>query len=485
MKTVAKVIAILLGIVAVSAVMAPTVYQILPMFKFERILNRLIMIFTIAAVLVYLRVKRSRFLEGGLQGGLNLKNQNWPSFFLMFATGFGILTVLSGVRFIFGDAEWSMRFPVSMEGVLLFLEITVACLIIGMIEEFFFRGFLFSSMRERLHWPFWASLAVTNLIYTAVHFVTDKSPYVSDQPRIVDSFRVLLAPFSGWLHVEKFWPEMLGLFIFGVFLNSLVIQAKSLLPAMGFHAGCVFFVKLDGYFIHVLKTNPMLFGTDRAVDGMLAWALLIIAGLIISKSNLLRLRQAVLVAFLLCLAPHSMSLAADQARAKDADVQPIYRFSDNLQAAETSILYRSGEERTGQWKGEGFVFPGLNDTTEVQIKSQTYAGEERKGIFFHPAEKAVKRLRFSKVPPGARMKLFYGLDDASVDEKSTVFIYLKIRLGKHELRRIIIPNKKGWHEAILPLGIVSFLKQDLPVTFEITCEVPQNRPLSFDAEIFT
>lgn len=482
MKTVAKVIAILLGIVVVSAVMAPTVYQILPMFKFERILNRLIMIFTIAAALAYLRVNRPRFLDGGL----NFRNQNWPSFFLMFATGFGILTILTGVRFIFGDAEWSVRFPVSMEGVFLFLEITAACLIIGVIEEFFFRGFLFSSMRERLQWPFWASIVLTNLIYTAVHFVTDKSPYVSDQPRIVDSFRVLLAPFSGWLHMEKFWPEMLGLFIFGVFLNGLVIQAKSLLPAMGFHAGCVFFVKLDGHFIHVLKTNPMLFGTDRAVDGMLAWALLIIAGLIISKGNLLRPRQAVLVAFFLCLTPHSMSWAANQEHAaKEAALRPIYRFSDNLQDAETSILYRSGEERTGQWKGEGFVFPGLNDTTEIQIKSQTYAGEERKGIFFHPAEKAVKRLRFSKVPPGARMKLFYGLDDAAVDEKNTVFIYLKIWLGKHELSRIIIPNKKGWHEEILPLGIVSFLKQDVPITFEITCEVPQNRPLSFDAEIFT
>ena len=58
-----------------------------------------------------------------------------------------------------------------------------------------------------------------------------------------------------------------------------MLRAGSLYPAMGVHAGCVFFLKLDGKFVEFLHNDSVPFwGSTQIYDGMLGWVFLVLLG---------------------------------------------------------------------------------------------------------------------------------------------------------------------------------------------------------------
>ena len=65
MKGFLKFIAIFSGILLVSAFLAPILYDFLP-FKFERIFNRIVMIGTLLAIVIFVRVNKETFSRLGL-----------------------------------------------------------------------------------------------------------------------------------------------------------------------------------------------------------------------------------------------------------------------------------------------------------------------------------------------------------------------------------------------------------------------------------
>ncbi|KKU86964.1 MAG: hypothetical protein UY17_C0034G0011, partial [Candidatus Beckwithbacteria bacterium GW2011_GWC2_47_9] len=220
------VISVILGL---SIFLAPWLYTFLP-YKFERIFNRLIMIFSLAAVLLFVRVRRAALTELGFEWSGKKSAQQIAAGFLC---GFLVLLLFLGIKVALKQAVWApdaeslVAFGLQVGGAFF------AAFLIGVIEEFFFRGFVFKTCLGQWRWPLLLSLLATNVFYSLIHFVAFYKPFVDPTPGWIDSLRLAGAPFIALGGIGQFWPEALGLLIFGMILSRIVLTARSLFPAIG------------------------------------------------------------------------------------------------------------------------------------------------------------------------------------------------------------------------------------------------------------
>ena len=285
MKPFLKFLLVIFAILFLSVFLAPWLYTFLP-YKFERIFNRLVMIFSLAAVFLFVRVKKSWLAGLGLAWSGKKSRREIAAGFL---TGFLLLAIFLALKVFFKQAVWA---PAAMNPAALGLQAAgalFAAFLIALIEEFFFRGFVFNTLHAHWRWPLLLSLAATNLFYALTHFVTFYKPLVDKTPSWIDSLRLIGAPFMALGGIRQFWPEAAGLLIFGMILSRAALTARSLFPAIGLHAGCVFFVKLDGVFFDFPeRVNRLLFASGKFYDGVVGWLFLGLIGWMLEQ----RLRQA-------------------------------------------------------------------------------------------------------------------------------------------------------------------------------------------------
>ncbi len=275
MKSFLKFILIFSCILLLSAALAPVLYKLMP-FKFEKVFNRLVMIFSLLAVLFFVRFRRESFQSFGLAW----ERDSLAMAMKAFATGLFILVLLSATSIALGNAHWHPTKGWGWHWLWRIPKFLNAGILIGIIEEFFFRGFIFRSFKEKFSWPLFPSLIVTNVFYALIHFVSDYSPFIGPDPTFQDSFKLMAAPFQSLANWRGIGPHAFGLFLFGLVLNDQVLRTRSLYPAIGLHAACVFFIKLDGFFVDY-TSHGLLFGTNTLIDGALGWSFLILLGIVL------------------------------------------------------------------------------------------------------------------------------------------------------------------------------------------------------------
>ncbi len=268
-----KVILFLLSFAAVlllAVFLSPLLYQILP-FKFGRIFNRIVMIGTLICVVAFVRIKKETFMELGLIWQKDSLRFLLTAFFAPVV----VLSVYVAIQMFVGEAVLSLKDISAWKWIQRIILAVLTGLLIGTIEEFFFRGVVMNACRRV--WTsgkgLWLSLFVTNIFYSILHFVNAKKPFVDSTPDFIDGFRLLAAPFSSFAEFGTFWPGFVGLFIFGLMLSGLTLKTKSLYPAIGLHAGAVFFIKSDGLWVDFSTTN-MMWGSGKMYDGFAGWGAL-------------------------------------------------------------------------------------------------------------------------------------------------------------------------------------------------------------------
>jgi len=278
-KSFFKWIFLMLGVLTLSVFLAPVLFDILP-FKFERIFNRLIMIFTIALAVWAVWSRQLSFPSESLRW----KGFGWAGFISAFAAGFLTLISISFLKMGFGIVSlefslnspeaWAQRLGMSL----------LSALVIGIIEEVFFRGFIFSMLQKKMAWPVLPCILVTNVFYSLIHFTGGKKMFIGPDPDFKDSMKLLAAPFQNLMDWQMILPGAIGLFIFGVILTLLFMRTGSLYPCIGLHAGCVFFLKMDGVLIRHEDRAPLwVFGGGQNYDGLLGWAALLILGAVLLR----------------------------------------------------------------------------------------------------------------------------------------------------------------------------------------------------------
>lgn len=275
MKSFLKFLLIVGGILFLSAVLAPILFKFLP-FKFEKIFNRLVMIFSLASIFIFVRMDREKLAGYGLYGAPRI-----PALLTAgFAGGFLTLVLVTFVKLAAGAARFEME-PLSWEWILKPLSVLFSAFLIGLIEEFFFRGVVYQSMVRQFRWPVWASVLGTSVFYSIVHFVSVKKPFIGPDPGIADSLKLVAAPLASLAGWPEFWRGAVGLLIFGVVLNLLSIRSRSLFMSIGLHAGCVFFVKLDGFMVEFSNHAPLLWGSAKMYDSISGWIALTLMGFLL------------------------------------------------------------------------------------------------------------------------------------------------------------------------------------------------------------
>ena len=273
-----------IGIILLSVLLTPPLSALLsPFFRFEKIFNRLVMIFAVSAAVLFVLIPKMK------KGGAAFDRETWRVYGFdftrpwkkLFLYGFlaGAISVilLAVIEVAFGPRY--LRSPLLIQDIIeRFLKGVMSGMTVGIVEEFFFRGFIYTRLRKKLHVILAVILA--SAFYSLTHFFDNGQIFIPENPGIRDAFRLLF----GYLEPLVMRPQMIvnefiGLFLFGVVLNLAFIRTRSLFLSIGIHAGSVFIVKWQYSFVRSGDdmADPF-FGKIPYYDGSIEWIVLILLG---------------------------------------------------------------------------------------------------------------------------------------------------------------------------------------------------------------
>lgn len=292
-------LACFVGVLLAAALAAPWAYHVgqwaagevallksLGAQPFHRYLNRCVLLMALAAMWPLVKAFR---LSSAQALGMAWRADSRRKLGLGLAVGFGsllgaaLLMALAGVR----NFNFSLAPSVLLE---LAVNATLSAAVVAVLEELFFRGVVFGTLRQSLS----ISVAVigSSLIYSALHFLArvehagpvEWSSGLALLPRMV---RGIAAP-------ENLAPAGLTLAVAGAVLALAYQRTGSLWFSIGLHAGWVFWLK-----VFKTVTSPgaqpadAFWGTDKLLDGWLA--LLVMAAVLAGVARSRRLGQAAAV----------------------------------------------------------------------------------------------------------------------------------------------------------------------------------------------
>jgi len=158
----------------------------------------------------------------------------------------------------------------------------VTALLVGFLEELFFRGILFRGLLEDSRPAI--AFAAANLLYAVSHFFKPPEEFLVTGIDPLAGFRFLalcLAPFLD--RPAAIFPGIVGLFIIGVVLSYALVRTGSLYFSIGLHAGWVFAIKtlpLYGYFTR--EDLGWVFGAKpKIVSGAATWVGILLVGAVV------------------------------------------------------------------------------------------------------------------------------------------------------------------------------------------------------------
>lgn len=279
MKSFLKFIVIFVSILLLSALLAPVLYDFLP-FKFEKIFQRLVMVLAFLSIAVFVKIRRDTLVRYGMdwrQDSLKLLRTG-------FLIGIVTLLVFTAVEMLIGNARFSLRDYNAITWVRKITGCFLTAIVIGPLEEFFFRGFVYTSLRDKLcRGKILPGMVLTSLFYASIHFINLRRPAISADPGFMDSLKLIAAPLQSFADWQGVWPAAIGLFLFGMVLNYAAVRSRSLYASIGLHAGCVLYVRMVGYFVGFMEQHKLFLSTKKVYDGVLGWIFLLAIGFLFSK----------------------------------------------------------------------------------------------------------------------------------------------------------------------------------------------------------
>ncbi|MCA9323390.1 MAG: CPBP family intramembrane metalloprotease [Planctomycetes bacterium] len=148
--------------------------------------------------------------------------------------------------------------------------------VIGCLEDVSFFGFLHLVLGRRL-WP-------PALVFGVTHFLhIDKQAAFGEEPWL-HGFQALGYMVDGLERIGDAGVEFAGLILLGLVLCGLRRVTGSVWVAMGLHGGWYWQRTIGRKWSEDSSGDlEWLFGTDRFIDGLLGWALVLATGLVLSN----------------------------------------------------------------------------------------------------------------------------------------------------------------------------------------------------------
>lgn len=237
---------------ALGCLIAPWVYlgiqelAHLPVFselaedRFERVATRCVQV--IALLLVWPCLRHSGTVErvkpylawSRPRGGLLLR---W------FGLGVGTVVVIYALGVLSGNYIFQPRYAEPWRNVVKPFEILVGALLVGVLEEYLFRGFIFGVLRARF--AMIAAALASSLFFSGIHFLRPRLPAAPEQITWLSGFDLFPHMFTLFQPAHD-WDFALTLFLMGMTLCALLVRHGHFYGIAGLHAGWVWALQTGG-----------------------------------------------------------------------------------------------------------------------------------------------------------------------------------------------------------------------------------------------
>lgn len=285
-----KILIVFLLIVCISCIIAPFVKVALDSllssspfmvrlldyehgsYDFGKVMRRIML--TVAILIIFL-LRKPLLLKSVTTLGIKNTQWWWRQFQIGFILGIGMLTMYTSFLYANGTKIFEIEVKSFSDLMAQLLKIFFVAVLIGCIEEIFFRGFILQSLLKDMQAVF--AVFISSTFYSSLHFLkieSHSSPGI--QPFI--GFMVIYRFFENLiLNFTTILPSLVGLFLVGVVLSYACLRTNSLYLAIGLHAGWVFLIKVNHLFFDNVKSSlRWLYGDSNMVTGVLGWILLIV-----------------------------------------------------------------------------------------------------------------------------------------------------------------------------------------------------------------
>ncbi len=183
-------------------------------------------------------------------------------------SGLVILLALSIALLLFGVRVTK---PPTDELLFLLFKTTLVALIggllIGFIEETFFRGGLFGTIRKQ-H-GFIITMLLSSLFYASLHFIKPLPPPSGEPLAWYSGLQILAGSFNQLIEWRSF-DSFLALFGLGAFFAIIRERTGNIAYCIGLHAGFVFVIKIMKKFTQVDHESSFAFMVGH-YDGMIGY----------------------------------------------------------------------------------------------------------------------------------------------------------------------------------------------------------------------
>lgn len=225
----------------------------------------------VALLLVVLVATRHSVPWGSFTRQGLARHRGWQRLWLVGGAAAGALVLVFSVLILLGGpVRWLHQTPGRWASYL--LQYAVGGVLVGLVEEIFFRGMVFRAMAR--DWGVRCGVLISSLLFAVLHCISG-SLRVSPGWEPMVGLRLLVAYFTDGGSVWADGRLLVGLFLLGCLQAVLYLRTGSLWAGSGFHAGLYFFSKLmkkvyrPDAFPRWLVGDPVF-----VVSGVLAWVLL-------------------------------------------------------------------------------------------------------------------------------------------------------------------------------------------------------------------
>ncbi|MEJ2746158.1 MAG: type II CAAX endopeptidase family protein [bacterium] len=248
-------------------------------FPFDRVMRRVVLVVTV--LLFYLARKKLDIVSLASIG--MRRGPGWRSLLRRgWVMGVCSLSLMLLVMALFGSRRPDISFSGPGEFTGRLFGAFLSGMVVGFIEEPFFRGFILQSLFKDLRR--FKAIVIMSLFFAIVHFFN-----ASDMPTVhgfhpLLGFKALAYFFQPLLSPAEVIPGFIGLFLVSIVLAYAYIKTGSLYLSIGLHAGWVFGIKAESLFLdRINAVAPWFFGDGRVVTGVFGWIMLLLMLAVVLK----------------------------------------------------------------------------------------------------------------------------------------------------------------------------------------------------------
>jgi membrane protease YdiL (CAAX protease family) len=283
LKNYRKLLLFLSMALAVAAVLSPWVAALWETAtdsgaEFAQIFGALFIATATALILSTRSLLRMQFLR---EAGLGRFGQGWPDLLRGFAlavASMAALAILMAIAEIFTPGFFhtfndSLRWSV---------KALLTALMVGFLEELFFRGMLFRGLLEDSQRT--TAFAAANLFYAVVHFPKPPEKFAVSGLDPLAGMRFLGESLQPFLNPAEILPGLIGLLVISLVLSYAFFRTRALYLSIGLHAGWVFALRtLRVYGEFERRDLGWAFGsTDpKIVSGVVTWIGIALVGVVV------------------------------------------------------------------------------------------------------------------------------------------------------------------------------------------------------------